>query len=294
MRRAGVGAVLTAAAVLLVGGGATAALQAGGDGALVDRLVDLEQQLPALPPEPADVADTDDLNTATALRGDFFGASVALDGLTEAARSLFIEADDAGGDAAQAVADAARAIVDFRAAYGHLAEWESHDIALPVGRPGGTEASTFADELFGRAVIGVDLLERAHERRLGAYTLLRDAEASSDEAKAHFEVQYRAEVDFFAEALPRIRRVVGDETTQELVTVDRFESPSPTGQARARSMTVVCIDREAYAAARAALAGAFGLGATTDGDLPEVLAGLPGIPASDCPDLPEATVEPAA
>lgn len=286
MRALSTAGVLAVAAATVLGGAASAALQQGEPAALVDRLVDLERQLPALPPEtPAEVAVVPE-ETWGDLSGDFFGSSVALEGLAEQARDLFIQADEAGGDAGQAVADAARAILDLREGYRHLAAWEVHDISLPVGTPSRDEASTFADELYGRAGVGLDLLERAHARRLAAYTVLRDAEASSDTAKNHFDIQFQAERAFASDVLPRIRRLVSDETTRLLVTTGRFGSGAPGDEARARSMTLACVDREAYVAARDTVAPLIARGGLTQPELPQDLAVLLGVPADDCPDLP--------
>lgn len=289
-----VGGIATALAVALVGGAATATLQQGGDGALVDRLVELERQLPALPPDaPGDVTVVVD-QTWGDVSGDFFGASVALDGLAEQARDLFVDADEAGDDTADAVADAARAVLDLRQAYQHLAAWESHDLSLAVGTPAGTDASTFADERYGRAATGLDLLERAHQRRVGAYRVLRDAAAASDEAKNHFDVQFQAERAFAADVLPRIRRVVSARTTRLLVTTGRFRSATPGDEARARSMTVACVDRDAYTAVRDSAAALVAGGALAQPELPEQIAGLLAVPATDCPDLPPETTVRAA
>lgn len=272
-----------------LGAGALAARQGVDPSALVDRLVELEQGLPALPPEmPEDVVLSGDTTWAD-LTGDFVGTEVALEGLVEQARTLFIEADDVDGDAAQAVADAARSVLTFHQAYTHLAAWESHDLGLPVGTPTGTQASTFADELYGEAEVGLRLLMDAHARRLEAYRVLRDAEAASAEAKNHFDVQFRAERAFAGEVLPRVRRTLSEETTRLVAVTDRFRA---TGQqARAQSLTVVCLDREAYMADRG---GNHELLTDPETD-PEALAPLVGIPAAEeCPSLPpDNAVQPA-
>lgn len=260
---------------LAVGAGATVLQddqQAPPVDELVDRLVELERQLPELPP--TEVVLTDE-TTWGELTGDFTGAKVTIDSLADAARELFIEANEAKPDPiATAVASAARSILIFQEGYGLLAEYEAYDLAFPVEDIDDEGVSTGADEPYGLAEAGLRLVLDAHARRLAAFGLLRDADVVDDTERQFFETLYRAEVDFDTEMRPLIHRILSLDTTEVMRAIDRFSTSAPGTEARARVFTVVCIPREAY----------------TTGDLPltslpEELLALTGTPAADCPDL---------
>ena len=255
---------------------AATALQ-GEDGAapipeLVDRLVELEQQLPSLPPEDVIISEEE---TWAEFTGDFTGAKVTIDALADEARDLFIAANEAKPNpTATAVASGARSILLFQEAYGLLAEYESYDLAFPVDATDDEGVATGADEPYGLAEAGLRLVLDAHSRRLAAYELLRDSEAVDENERDFFDTLYRAEVGFDTDMRPLIHRALSLDTTEVMRGIERFETSAPGSEARARTFTVVCIPREAY----------------TSGDLPgvslpEELLALTGTPAADCPDL---------
>lgn len=240
---------------------------------LVDRLVELERQLPELPPN--DVIFSDE-ETWAEFTGDFTGAQVTIDTLADEARDLFITATDAKPDpTATAVASAARSILLLQEGYTLLAEYEAYDLAFPVDDTDDQGVSTGADEPYGLAEAGLRLVLDAHTRRLAAFELLRDADAVDDTEREFFDVLYRAELDFDADMRPAIHRALSLDTTDVMRTIDRFGTSAPGADARARVMTVVCVPREAYAAGDVPLTS-----------LPEGLLALPDTPAADCPDLP--------
>ncbi|MBW3619736.1 MAG: hypothetical protein KY461_05780 [Actinobacteria bacterium] len=238
---------------------------------LIDRLAALEQELPLLPPE--DVIIIED-ETWAEFPGDFTGARFELDNLADRARELFIDADDVDGPEASAVSDAARAILIQREGYEALAAWEEHDLAFPLDAFDEIGVASGADEVYGLAQVGLSLLLDANARSLAAHELLRDSELADEAERQVFAAAYDEARDFEARTRPLIHRALSLQTTQVLRTIDRFGSSAPGVEARARTMTVVCIPREAYLA-----------GDSVAFELPEELAALGQTPAIDCPDI---------
>lgn len=241
-------------------------------GSLVDRLVELERELPPLPPDEVLLNEEE---TWGELTGDFTGAQVVLDTLAGEVRELYIAAEEAKPDpVATAVADAARSILILQEGYTLLAEVESYDLSFPVDGTDDLDVATGADQAYGLAEAGLRLVLDAHARRLPAFQVLQDSELVDDTERAFFEALYDAEVAFDSDLRPDIHRLLSLDTTQVMRTIDRFTSVAPGTEARARSMTVVCLAREAYLEGDVA-----GLG------IPEELIALGHIPADDCPAL---------
>lgn len=274
LERVGTGLVLAglagAVALAVAGTAVATALQDDGssDEALIDRLVALERELPVLPP---DTVDVDPAETWATMTGDFTGARVALDAVVDEARSLFVDAEQADGPVATAVAEVARGILVLRTGYQHLAAWETNDLTFPLETLDDDEVATGADELYGVAQTGFSLVLDARARTLPAYAVLRDADAADPEDRTVLDERYEAALAFDSDTKPAIHRALSFETTQVMRTVSRFVSTAPGTEARARAMTVVCIDRETYQAAELLDA--------------EETAALVTLPADDCPDL---------
>lgn len=269
--RAGIGVVAVGAVALAITGSALAGvLQEDGtsDTALIERLVALEQQLPDLPPTTVDVLPDQTWATFT---GDFTGASVALDAVADEARGLFVDAEQADGPVAVAVAEVARGVLVLRSGYQYLAAWETNDLTFPLDTADDDGVATGADEQYGVAQTGFSLVLDARARALAAYAVLRDAEAADPEHRELLERRYEESLAFDAELKPEIHRALSFETTQVMRTVSRFVSSAPGTAARARMMTVVCIDREAFQTAEVL-------------DV-EGAAALVTTPADDCPAL---------
>jgi hypothetical protein len=266
----GVGALT----VVALGGSAAATVLQEEDRSpegLVSRLAELEQELPALPPD--DVILIED-ETWAEFPGDFTGARFELDNLADRTRELYIDAEEADGPEATAVADAARAILIRREGYRLLAAWEEHDLAFPLDAFDEDDVATGADEVYGLAETGLTLLLDANSRALAAHELLRDSQLADDAEQQVFAAAYDAERDFEGRTRPLIHRALSLQTTQVLRPVDRFETTAAGAEARARTMRIVCIPREAYLAGDAA-----------SFELPETLAALGAVPAADCPDI---------
>lgn len=266
-----VAAGVAGAVALALGGTAIAGVlqgEATGDAALIDRLVAIEQELPPLPPDTVDLAPEETWATFT---GDFTGARVALDAVTDDARQLFVDAEQADGPIATAVADVARGILVLRSGYQYLAEWETNDLAFPLDAEDDESVATGADELYGVAQTGFSLLLDARARALAAYAVLRDAEAADPEDREVLDRRYQESLAFDADMKPQIHRALSFETTQVMRTVSRFVGGAPGTSARARVMTVVCIDRELFRTAEVLDA--------------EGAAALVTTPADDCPAL---------
>lgn len=257
------------ATLSLAGSAVAGALQEGdSDESLVDRLVAIEEQLPTLPP---DTVDVDPEQTWATFTGDFTGARVALDTVADEARDLFIDAEESGTPVATAVAEVARAVLVLRNGYQYLAEWETNDLTFPLDTVDEDLVATGADELYGAAQTGFALVLDARARALPGYAILRDAEAADEQEKAVFDRRYELGLAFDATMKPDLHRALSFQTTQVMRTVSRFVSTAPGTDPRARVMTVVCIDREAYQAAEVLDA--------------EGAAALVTTPADDCPEL---------
>ncbi len=272
---------LIVAVLTSVGANAVAGFGSQGgasDEELIDRLVEIEAQ----------VGDSglevflDPETTWAEFAGDFVGTKVALDRVEGQARDLFITADESDGPVADAVAAAARGILLQREALGYLAEWESADLTFPAPLTfDSLDVAIGQDTRRGDAEAGFELLIEAFELQLPAYTVLRDTEAADATERSTFEGAYAQLKTFESETLPRLRLALSDDDTQVMATIDRFETAAPGVEARARSMTVQCIDRDAY---ETIIRGA------TGGDQDAVVAGLSELLADnvitvDCPDL---------
>lgn len=264
---AGVAGVL---ALALSGSALAGALQeeATGDAALIDRLVAIERELPLLPPDTVDLSPEETWATFT---GDFTGARVALDAVADDARQLFVDAEQADGAIATAVADVSRGILVLRSGYQYLAAWETNDLTFPLDAEDDEAVATGADELYGVAQTGFSLVLDARSRALAAYAVLRDAEAAEAAEREILDRRYQENLAFDVDMKPQIHRALSFDTTQVMRTVSRFVGGAPGTAARARVMTVVCIDRELFQTAEIVDA--------------EAVAALVTTPADDCPAL---------
>lgn len=248
----------------------TAAQQEGtGEESLIDRLVALEQELPKLPPATVQVDDT--LSWAQ-INGDFAGSKVVLDTVSDEARDLFVDASEAGGPLADAVADASRSLLELDEAYDLLATWETYDVAFPLEGDDDSGVSTGADEVYGVAETGLQMVLDAHLRRLDAYAVLRDT-ARADQADQELLASlYDAEVAFDRRLRPDLHRALSMDTTEVSHVTDRFVTTAPGVDARARVAQVACLPR--------------GTEDVTGEVTAEQAVPADAQPATDCPDLP--------
>ena len=244
--------------------------------ALVDRLVDIERGLPALPPGAADVI-IDPEQTFGQLQGDFLGALTELELVSDQARQLFIDADEADGPVADAVALVARGYLRLEEAYGFLAAYEDYDLVRPVGATDEDGVATGADTAMGLAEPGLELIDLARLDSLLGYGVLRDTEEADDAEKDLFDAAYRDTQQYLTTVRPETHTLISASSTAVLVAVERFADAAPS-EPRAREVTYVCVPRNLY---------------PTDSPEPAValaalLAGeeLELLPTADCPDLP--------
>ena len=244
--------------------------------ALVDRLVDIERGLPELPPAAADIQVTPE-ETFGQLEGDYTGALTELELVSDQARQLFVDADEADGPVADAVALVARGYLRLEEAYGYLSAYEDHDLARPVGASDDDGVATGADTAMGLVTAGITLVDTARLDSLLGYAVLRDTEAADDAEKGLFDAAYRNTQQYLTTARPEAHVVISEDTTGVLVAVERFEDAAPS-EARAREVTYVCVPRSMYPV-----------------DSPEPLVALAALlageeldllPTADCPDLP--------
>lgn len=276
--RVPVAATLTAAAALVAAAiGTTVAVAQDNQGtspeALVDRLVAVEREVPALPPSAVLV---DDETTWGELTGDFVSAQLSLELMLDEMTELFVDADDAGGPVAEAVAAVSRSYLEIQEAYGYLAAYEQEGLGLPVGTTDDLDVATGADEVRGLAEVGLDLLLGARERALDGYLVLRDAAEADATEKSLFDAAYRETDRFLREDAALLHQMLSLPTLSVIAVTGRFGSTAPGSQAAARSMTIACIDRDAYP----------GTAEDPLTALRELAAGDLQGETLDCPDLP--------
>lgn len=208
---------------------------------LIDRLVDIERELAALPPD--DVILTQDATWGD-FPGDFSGARVQLDSLASDALDLFVAADDSDGAVADAVAEVSRSLLLLREGYGLLGDWETADLEFPLAATSDTGVAIGADERYGKAEAGLRLVLEARDRSTPAYDVLRNAAAADPSERDWFELRHQAALAFETALEARLRRALSLPTTQELLVVDRFVTPAPGVEPRAESFAMTCVDRD--------------------------------------------------
>jgi len=264
-------------AIVTVGMGVALA-QSDGDAAtgaspeaLLERLGALEPQLPGDPPPIGAEVSAD--TTWGTLEGDATSVRAVLDTLEPDLRALYVDADDADGDVAEAVALVALGWLDLWTGTSSIATAESHDLAFPVGTTDDQGVATGADELRGEIEVGLDLLLLGRARHLEGYGALSELGEAEPAAQRAFDERARAAEAYDAEVRPVITTMLSDLSPSVLVPVERFDTDAPGVQSRATSVGVVCVDREALEE----------LGGVAT---PEVLAQLGEIERDDCADLP--------
>ena len=250
------------------------AAQATSDEALVDRLVDIERELPQLPPTAAVVSEDE---TYGQLEGDFLGALTQLEFLSDEARQLFVAADDADGEVAEAVAVVARSYLRLEEAYGYLSRAEEFDLERSLDSTDDDDVATGADPAAGYVETGLELVDLARIDALAGYGVLRDSAAADDSEKGLFDGAYVATQQYLTTIRPETHTLVSASSTAVLVAVERFEVDAPDA-ARARAVTYVCVPRSVYPDESP----------TPMAALAELLAGdvVDLLPTADCPDLP--------
>ena len=244
---------------------------------LIERLGELEAELPQTL-VPTDVVISED-ETWGSLEGDPAGVNAVLDTLEADLRSLFIDADDAQGEYADAVALVARGWLDLWHGTEELAMADSHDLAFPLDATDDQDVATDADELRGRIESGLRMILRGQQRLLLGYTVLLDASGPAD-VQAQFDARAIAAEDFDTDIRPEIHVMISERSTGVWVAVNRFETDVPGVDARAKSLDIVCVDRE--------LLREMG-GVAKPELLPELVANTPE--RTDCPDLDLPTEE---
>lgn len=286
----GVTLALAALGVVALSVMGVAGAQPGGeqvdDAALIERLAELDPSLPQ--PAPPTAVDADAERLRDAIDGDVTGAHRDLEEVAGELASLHADADDADGAVAEAVARIARGWSELERAYAALADWSSHDLALPDDARDDDEVATGADEIRGTAERGLRLVLMGQERLLSGYQALDGLEPIEEPGPWLAERLQDAEA-FDEDARPGVQRVLSLPAPTVLVHTDRFETSAPGVDARARAYRVWCVDRQRYAEAQGELERADRPGA-------EALVPGEGESRADCPDLPDglsAAEEPA-
>lgn len=284
-------AALVAAAGLALFGGAVATAQednsapveAAGSSpeALVADLAELEvlladvDELTFTVTDTADTADTEEAESGDRrLLGDFVGASVLYESLHDRVLNLYVSANDTTGPVAAAVADAARAHLLTEEALARLAAFEDYDLGRALGSVDGDAVATGADPAVGLLEGAFSIMESAALRAFGAYDVLQGAPDAAPADQDLFALRRDELGTFLDDVLPDVRAFLSRQTTAVLVPTDRFGATS--GEARARSVQFVCIDRNVYPLADDETSGVAGDDAMAYGDPTK---------AGDCPDL---------
>lgn len=256
---------------------AEAPAQAASAEELVDRLVELELEL-----GDALAVEVDAATGEETLAGDFVGLQVTFENLNDQMRALFIDADESDGPVAAAVSDVARGMLTLENAVARLAVFEDHDLERALGAVDDDDVATGADALHGQLQVAIDSYEDAVLRMWPAYGILRDAPDADGSEQDLFVDRFDEARTILDETVPVLRALVGEQTTAVMGAVDRFDAEP--GEARARSMTVTCIDRSVYPLADESV------DTPPAGDV-DVSYGDP-FQALDCPDLPGSPDDP--
>lgn len=242
--------------------------------ALVERLGELEPQLPDTI-VPTAVTVTDDETWGT-IEGDAAGMRAVLDTIEGDLRSLFIDADEADGDVADAVSTIALGWLDIWGGAEFLAVADSHDLAFPLDTFDADGVATGADELRGNVEAGLKLVLQGRARLLEGYTVLREQGPADPETQARFDARATAAEDFDTDLRPELHALLSERSTGVWIAVDRFTTELPGVEPRANAVQLACIDRELLREAG---------GIVTAENVAELVAQTPE--RTDCPDLPE-------
>jgi hypothetical protein len=211
---------------------------------LLERLDALDLELPGTTP-PVDVEVGPETTWGT-LEGDPGSVRAVLETLEGDLRRLFVDADDADGPVADAVATAARGWLDVWQGTSALAAWETHDLAFPREAVDGAGVATGADELYGQAEKGLELVLLGRARHLEGYGALVELAEAAPDAQARIDVRASEAAAFDEEIRPRLALLLSQASTGVLVAVERFETPAPGVEPRATSLEFVCVDRALF------------------------------------------------
>ncbi len=241
---------------------------------LVDRLGELEATLPeTIPPTSVTI---DPEQTGGSFEGDPAGLRASLDTVEGDLRQLFIDADDADGEIADAVSIIARGWLDLWHGAEWLAEADAHDLAFPLETATSEGVATGADELRGSISVGLDLILQGRARHLDGYVVLRDEAPAEPDVQALFDARAVAAEEFDTDLRPDVLTLLSHRSTSVWVAIDRFDTDLPGVEPRATSASLVCVDREALQEAG---------GVVTEENVAALVAATPD--RADCPDLPE-------
>jgi hypothetical protein len=245
-----VGSIVVVGALALAAIGVTGALAqsddaAGGasDSALLERLDALDPDLPTEIP-PADV-DFTALASGGVLVGEATSTRAILDLVEPDLRALFVDADDADGPVADAVALIARGWLDVWTGTASLSTAEGHDLAFPTEAEDDFGVATGADELRGAIEVGLELVLAGGDRLLDGYATLTELNAADAGQQAAIDARTAFFELYDDERAPQLAAYLGEPAPSVLVPVDRFETDAPGVRSRATALTLTCVDREA-------------------------------------------------
>lgn len=211
--------------------------------ALLERLAALEPDLPQ-DPAPTEVTFDEDTTWGT-LDSDAASVRALLDTLEPELRTLFIDADDADGEVAEAVALVAQGWLDVWSGSAAMGEAESNDLSFPLEATDDLGVSAGADELRGSMEVGLELVLQGRDRHLEGYGALQELNPAEPDAQARFDDRARAAERFDDGARSELVAMLSQPSTTVVVPTERFVTDAPGVRSRATSVTVVCIDRDA-------------------------------------------------
>lgn len=246
--------------------------------ALIADLAELEVMLAGAGDLSVEVAaDATSVSQGGRLTGDFVGASVLYESVHDRVLNLYVSADESPGPVAAAVADAARSILLAEESLQKLAEFEDYDLGRALGSVDTQSVATGADPALGLLEGALAAYESSQVRAFGAYDVLQNAPEAASAEQDLFALRRDEVGRFLDDTLADIRAYLGRPTTAVLSYSSRFEGAN--GEARARSLQYVCIDRNLYEIADPDTN-------TLPDDAEFMLYGSP-LEAGDCPDLPD-------
>lgn len=238
-----------------------------GDQELVDRLEELQPELPPVVPTQADLASN---QLDPILLGSFTSARSTLDRLEDDIRQLFIDGDAANTAVGDAVASVARGLLIERQALLVLEESDGSTNPRPLDSSNARNEDDIAidaDGLLGLESVGIDLLIQARDLQRIGYEVLEEVEGTDGTFAQKLEelLRYEDEVGI------TLRVVTSAASDELLVPVERYDAP--IGVPRATSVTYACVDRFRYLE-------------LAELPMPErIAASLEEVPSQECTDI---------
>lgn len=222
------------------------------DDQLLERLGALEPGFPdpyAELDEDIGLPDEDDEEVEFDVHSDYFSEfRGALAPVEDDLRRLFVDADDADGEVAEAVSLVAAGWLDMMNSAESFAAYSAHDLAFPRFTSDEDGVATGADRLRGLAEQAYELFMAGADKHHTGYLALRELSAADGATQTALDAR-AASLDLYEEVgRPLLVDILSKPSTTVLVPIDRFDTKGPGVESRASSLSYVCLDRALFEA----------------------------------------------